>query len=76
MTANPEHSEKLITDLKPVVRDSEVLLQHLSPAAEKPARPREQEVTIWILLLALLALSLFAGYILWAKVAYSWPFQF
>jgi hypothetical protein len=56
--------------------DSRELLQDSKKAAGKPARVREQEVTMWILLVALLLLSLFAGYILWAKVVYSWPFQF
>ena len=74
MTANPERSEKLVTDLKRVIRDSEELLQDLGPAAEEPPQPREQEVTMWVFVLGLLVLSLFAGYILWAKIAYAWPF--
>jgi hypothetical protein len=75
MTANPERSEKLVADLKRVIRDSEELLQELGPAAEEPPQPREQEVTMWILLIAFLVLSFLVGYLLWAKVAYAWPFQ-
>jgi hypothetical protein len=56
--------------------DSRELLQDSKKTAEKQARAREQEVTMWILLIVLLVLSLFSAYLLWAKVAYSWPFQF
>ena len=76
MIAKSWQSEKLIADLERVVRDSEELLKDLSPAAGEPAYAREQEVTTWILVVALLVLSFFAGYLFWAKVTYSWPFQF
>jgi hypothetical protein len=75
MTPKLEQSEKLIADPGRLGRDAEELLQDLSPAAEEPARSRGEEVTFWILISVALALSFFAGYLLWAKATFSWPLQ-
>ena len=45
MTANAEHTEKLITDLKHVVRDSEELLQDSAGAVGKKAHELRQRLS-------------------------------
>jgi hypothetical protein len=60
--------------MKKIMSTSEALL--LGSAAAERARLREQEVAVWILVIGLVVLSLFTGYLLWAKVASLWPFQF
>lgn len=42
---------------------------------DSPEISREEELTTWICIGALLLLSLAAGYLLWAKVASAWPFS-
>jgi hypothetical protein len=101
MTANAQHTEKLTTDLKRAVRDSEALLQdsatvvgldrtHL-PAAVSPrprsscrpirnASPATESANahpgpgVWVPILVLLAFSLAAYYLFWAKITGAWPF--
>ena len=40
-----------------------------------PAPTWDQEWAVWIGLILILLLSLAAGYLLWAKVASTWPFS-